>query len=249
MNPASLHDSKYSSLNGGDAKCYRCHRYYLYLGICCVVLFVSVGIIYPIVIFWDKDSFPFQHRTLLAFLCAAFWSGWAVLGVWIILAYFRSRLFISESHVESIGVLNRKYIVLDELTQVVWRSRPIGGSVVLHAPNCKIVIEFENFTKEQRAEMVDFLHNKISHEIQDGWDGFYKFFSKQFEPRQGLSRSFFIFNSVVLFSFGVLFIFIWNAGYGQKYLSTSIINLIVGLSFLCIAIKKKRKLETNTNLC
>jgi hypothetical protein len=187
-------------------------------------------------------------KTLATFF-ALFWSFWTALGVLGIFQYFKSRLFLSETHVESIGVFKRKIIALDAVTRIAWRTRPSGGSIVVRTVDKRIVICFNNYSRSDRKDIVDFFRAKINHELQNGWDGFYKFISRRYEKWQGFSKLFFILNSIIVCVFGALFIYVWKAGSETRCLAIGIVNLIVALLLLWMAVKKRKPESRNPKLC
>jgi hypothetical protein len=169
----------------------------------------------------------------------------ALFFIWAIVEYTKLRLYLSDTHIESIGVLKRTEIAINKVIRVTWRNSPIGGSIVLCTPDCRIAIAFSHFTEEQRKEMVNYFHEKFTTQIQEEWDRFYGLFSKQHEPRPELSKTILVFSSLLLFAFVPVFLYFWRIVQGTSYLVISIICLIAALLFLVLSFnKKKHKTET-----
>jgi hypothetical protein len=242
MNTPTIHEAKRCSLSGSDTICYHYRRSALYEGLIYTAFFIIIGIASTIIMIVSKDAL---YPKTMAFVFALFWSFWVLLGIWTILQYFKALLFISDTHIESIGVVKRKTIAFDKVFQVVWRTGPTGGSVVLRTSDQKIVIEFNNYTKDQQKEIVELIHKIIPLQLQNGWSRFYGLISRQHKPRSEFSKTSLVLDSLIVFAFVPVFVYFWRTGQGISYLIVSIICIIAALLFLGISFKKKkRKLET-----
>jgi hypothetical protein len=245
MNLPSINDTERTLPNSFDSTCYRFRRHVLYVCLWGIPFFIAVGIGSACMAFFSKSCL--YPKTLAAFFIL-FWSFWTLLGIFGLFQYVRSRLILGEIHVESVGVFKRKLMALNEVTQVVWRTKPAGGSIVLCTSGQKIVIELYNYDKDQRNELINFFREKMNHEIQVGWDIFSKrlFGLSVIQPFG--SRLFYIVTAVILLGFGVLFINVWMVVFSKIYLLIiGIFNLIASLVSLCLAIRSKhRKKEMST---
>jgi hypothetical protein len=236
MNLPSINDTERILPNSSDAKCYRFRRHILYVCLWGIPFFIAMGVGSACMALFSKDS-PYPITSAAFFML--FWSFWTVLGIFGLFQYFRSRLFLSETHVEYVGVFKSKLMALDEMARVVWRTQPTGGSIVLRASNRKIVIELYNYDKDQRNELINFFRENTNHEIQNGWDRFSQYFIKQKELSKGTA----LFLSMLLSVFGVLFIYIWMADFGNQNLIFGIVNLLVALWPLWLIKKSKKNKE------
>src|SRR5438132_3763373 len=71
-----------------NARCFRLRRYYLVIGVVCAALFAIMGVTSTLAAYWNIDG-SFARPKLAALIFGTFWSGFTLLAVWVILAYFR----------------------------------------------------------------------------------------------------------------------------------------------------------------
>jgi hypothetical protein len=76
--------------------------------------------------------------------------------------YFRERLELRDGEVVFRGVWREKRIRLADVTDIRWRSRPVGGSVELQSVSERIVITFDNFTPPERKRIIEFLKTSVT---------------------------------------------------------------------------------------
>lgn len=110
-----------------------------------------------------------EGNVLLGIVFGGFWSFWIGLSVWLLLAYYRESLTIQDGTVVQRGVLHTKSMKLSELVDVQWKS---VRAVVLRSRSGKATIHLDNFTPEQRLEIIRWLHGATPLSIQRGWDRF-----------------------------------------------------------------------------
>lgn len=178
MEQTTVHAVKEVPLNDKDIKCYRFRRRNIYLGICGVIYFLSMTIFLYVI---AKNAninvdTPFFYQ-IFGILFLVFIIVFNVIvfyyNFWFIISYVKSRLFVSDKYIETIGVFQNTMISLDEVMKVEWKISP-SRCVVFGITGIKIVIEFDNYSKAQRKEIIDFIREKISRDQQDGWDRFYE---------------------------------------------------------------------------
>jgi hypothetical protein len=150
---------------------YRLPKFYLVLGIVCSVFFAVAGIVSSVAAFLNLDgSFLYPVPTAIVF--AAFWSGFTLLGVWLILAYSRERLFVTPRLVRSTGCFSIRELQLTEVVRAAWKPILRGGGLVLYGLTGKITIHFGNFPATEQVELIDFFRASIPQDVQERWDRF-----------------------------------------------------------------------------
>src|SRR5262245_33709454 len=90
-----------------DARCYRLRRYYLVVGVVCAVFFAAMGIASTVAALWNIDG-SFARPQLAALIFGTFWSGFTLLAVWVIVAYFRERLYFGKAGVVQHGIFHSR---------------------------------------------------------------------------------------------------------------------------------------------
>ena len=109
---------------------YHLRKYYLWIGAICTAGFLVFAVGSFIAAWWNIDG-SFRHPRATAIGFATFWSCWLVLGVWILLAYFRERLVISMDRVRQSSCFRTRSLRHDEVSiaqmaAVSWPRRELG---------------------------------------------------------------------------------------------------------------------------
>lgn len=164
----SERDSTVLSSNTAISRRYRLRRYYLIIGIVSTVSYLSMGVVSSCAAYWNIDG-SFARPKLAASIFAVFWSCFTLLGVWLIVAYVRFRLYITDNRVSEVGLIGSATIDINDANQVVWRLIPRGGSVVVRSFDAKIKIGFDNYTPKERDELIAYCREQFRPEIQEGW--------------------------------------------------------------------------------
>jgi hypothetical protein len=151
---------------------YRLAHFNLVVGIVGALFFASIGIASVIAAWWNIDgSFRFPHATAIVF--GVFWAGFTLLSGYVILAYYRERLFVSDVAVRHQGCFRTRSIVLSEVTRVRWRAAPGGPSIVLRGPEGKIVVYFnQHGTDDDRLALIRFFRDSVDANKQEKWTTF-----------------------------------------------------------------------------
>jgi hypothetical protein len=106
----------------------------------------------------------------------------AGLSLWTLMAHWRAELTIQGTRVAAQGIVRFREIGLLDVTEARWRTRPVGGSVVLRSESTRLSVEFGNYETEESARIVQHLRSVLSPEVQTGWNLFaYK--TALLEPR------------------------------------------------------------------
>ena len=145
---------------------FRPRRYYLIVGIVCAVFFAGIGVASTIAAYTNVDG-SFARPTLCAFIFGGFWSGWTLLAGYLIAAYFRERLLLTEEIIVQRGTFRWRTISVADVVRIQWRTLPKGGSLVVRTHLQKIKINLDDFTKEKREEIMLFFREKFDAAIQE----------------------------------------------------------------------------------
>jgi hypothetical protein len=214
-----------------DAKCFRLRRYYLVVGVVCAVFFAAMGIASTVAALWNIDG-SFARPKLAALIFGFFWSGFTLLAVWVIVAYFRERLYFGKAGVVQHGIFRSRTLQIEEVFQIKWRSWPVGGSVVIRTHSDKATIHLDNFSKAEREELIQFLRESFAVEIQENWSRFQDVLGRSSPPEKRASRGGIITIAALLMSFAGVFVYCWFAGLGVQYLVIGIVNAAAAIWYL-----------------
>ena len=206
-----------------EVKCFRLRRYYIVVGVFCAVFFSIIGITSTVAAYWNIDG-SFPRPKLAALIFGLFWSGFLLLAVWVILAYFRERLFLAGKTIVQLSIIRSRAIDCEHVILVKWRCWPVGGSIVARTHFEKITIYLDNFMAEEREEIIRFFRETFTPVIQDNWSRFEDFHHRFSSPQKFTSRREILATALMFVCFAGIFIYVWFAGLGTQYLFFGIIN-------------------------
>jgi hypothetical protein len=227
-----------------DGKCYRLPRKLLYAGIICGLFFVSMGVTSVVVAWWNIDG-SFRHPKESAIILGTIWFGSSLLAMWLVLACLFERLFLNSHRIIQHGIFRFRELNVSDVTEVQFRTRPAGGSVIVHSQFKTIKIDLGNFSPDERLEIASFFRKSISEDIQIDWDLFEESFQRVSATQRHTSRWATIVIVVVLMGFAGVFVFCWLKGLGMKYLYLGITNAIVLIWLLLATRKAPPKMSAN----
>jgi hypothetical protein len=215
-----------------EARCFGPHRFVLVVGVLCGVFCSVMGVASTLAAYWNIDG-SFPRPKLAALIFGIGWSGFTLLAVWIIFAYFRERLYLASKTVIQHSVIRSRTIYCKEVVRINWRrGRPSGGRIVIQTPSAKIKIYLGNFTREEREEIIRFFRETFASELQDNWLRFEDRARRLSPPQRLVSRGGIIVTASVLMGFAGVFVYCWFAGLGGQYLFIGIINVVAALCYL-----------------
>ena len=209
---------------------YRLRPYYRNVGIACATLFLCAWIGSVLAAFFNVDGSFARPGIAIAFFSVG-WGSFTFLGVWLILAYVRERLFLDEDAICQVGVLRMTTISFSEMPDLRWRRFPRGGSVVLTGFSSTIKIYFDNFTNAERTEIIAYLRARIDDERQTGWDDLHERFVELSPDRVRRQRSAKRIVILCLFGCAIAFAVLWLSGCGVRFLVLAIVNILAGAWF------------------
>lgn len=219
-----------------ETRCLRLRRYYLIVGVVCAIGFATMGIASTVAALWNIDG-SFPRPPLAALFFGTFWSGFTLLAVWMIAAYFRERLWFGKSAIVQRGIFLTRTLHSKDVLQIKWYIRPIGGSTVIRTHSSKATIYFHNFTRDEREALIRFLRETFAIEIQEGWSRFEENLRRLAAPATGkvVTRGGVIAIAVVLICFAGIFAYCWHVGLGGQYLGIGVVNAIAAIGCLWLA--------------
>ena len=196
--------------------------YFRNVGLVCTAFFAVVGLVSTLVAYLNVDG-SFAHPKLAALIFGLFWSAFFCLGVWLLLLYYKYRLFVNNLSLRQKGVLFDRRVDVNLVDELKWRRFPAGGSVRLSGMFGVLKIELGNFNIVDRGSIVTFLRHAISETRQTGWLEFCEQFSGTPEKKKKADRArnllmiFFAAHSVVFGIMGAI-------GAGVQYFVFSAMN-------------------------
>lgn len=123
-------------------------------------------------VWWSLTDPSFKRPLFCAWLFGSFWGAWTLLGIYLLLAYYRYALAFTDTQVKKIGAFTNCSVPLDELLSVQWKTSPVNGCAVLKAVGKTMKIRFGNLNKADRQNAIQTLRNRIPDTIQHGWSSF-----------------------------------------------------------------------------
>ena len=116
-------------------------------------------------------SFKFPKETAAGF--AIFWGSFMLLGAWLIAAYVRERLTVTDHGVQMVGCIRTRMMRFDRVTAVRWSGRQRGvGYVRLVAEGQRMKIEFGQFGWQDDWLLIQRIRNRMLESIQENWEEF-----------------------------------------------------------------------------
>lgn len=150
---------------------YRLRRDYLHLAIAFVLVGFFNWVGFVLAVYFIDDTFA-GLEFAIAFMSVG--SGMVILcGVYLVLAYFKYRVLRNADTICVVGVLQTKRTSLNAIQALRWRSFPQGGSCVLISLGTKMTIAFDCFTSAETTDLVAYLHERVSSDLQTNWEPFH----------------------------------------------------------------------------
>jgi hypothetical protein len=210
---------------------YRMRPYFRNVGVVCTAGFLAMGVVSTTVAYFNVDG-SFPNPKLAALIFGLFWSAWCLLGVWLIVAYYRYRLFANHNGIQQIGVVRHQFAPIIHIHELRWRPFPSGGSVRLAGLFGVLKIELGLLAQSQRQEFVSFLRTAVDSSRQIGWETFDEQFNQQPVARNARSRRAAIALAIFFIAIGIGFLVAWCCGLGNVNLVASPINIVFGAYLL-----------------
>lgn len=165
------------------------------------------------------------------------------LGIWLLLFYFRYRLYVNDAGLLQVGVIVRKQIRFESVKELKWRRWPGRGSVKLSELACSVSIGLDNVSVDDRERVITLLRSSVSESKQTGWAKFEKQY--QVKPKQlAVSRRVGYFLVALLFAHAIGFCICWLFGFGLQFLLIGIVNAVAGAWYFA-ALRKQSNLTAD----
>lgn len=212
--------------------CYRIRRQYLILGIACLAFFLAAGIGSVCAAYWNVDG-SFGRPKLTALFFGVFWSCWVLLATWIIVAYYRERLFVTPQAITQHGCVGKNSINIPDVIRITWKRFPHGGSVIVRSRVSRIKIHFDNFSGNEQEQLIAYLRDLVSAESQEGWT---RFAEARIQPASDWtpkkSRAVATICALLLFFLAGIVIYCWLAGLGVQWLIVGVLSAAGGVWYV-----------------
>lgn len=204
--------------------CYRMRPYYRNVGLVCTVFFAVVGAVSTLAAYFNIDG-SFARPKLAALIFGLFWSAFTCLGIWLLLLYYKYRLFVDDSSLRQVGTVHDSHIKVNLVDELRWRRFPKDGSVRLSGSFGVLKIELGNFNNVDREKLITFLRHAISDTKQVGWQQFNEQVadSPDKQRRSRLARMLVVF---VFAAHAIAFGIVWALGRELQYLVMAAVNAV-----------------------
>jgi hypothetical protein len=191
---------------------------------------VMIGMGVALLLLNADGSLP---QTILAIVCVGVFGGFALLSLYLLLAYRGDRFITSDVAIRHDGVLRSTTLPLAHITRAVWRSWPRGGSVVLYTTCDRLAVHLGNY--ESAGELAAFFRENLPAEVQERYERFESYFvpdSKTFHRRQDREQRFFI-GSMAVMGAGLVVLAFWDP-YGARpwFAVPASITIVMGVRAL-----------------
>jgi hypothetical protein len=214
-----------------QTNCYRLGRTYLVVGIACTTLFLGMGISSVYMAYWNVDG-SFPHPNLDALVLGISWSALTAMCLWLIVAYFRERLFVNSEAITKYGCVFLKKIPVSDVLQVTWKGFPHAGKIIVRSPLTSITINLGDYTDDERSALIQCFHDNFPVGIQDGWPRFSEYRRPQTKPTPQDALRTALECALLLLGFGAISISGWLLGLGDQFLVVGVMTIVAGLWYL-----------------
>jgi hypothetical protein len=148
---------------------FRIRKHQRNLAALCLIFFVAIGAASAYGMWTDA---PKERRIYLVVFVTSFWGAMACLSLWGLLAYLRERLEIQNGLVTHQGVIGKREIDFDAVTDAHWKLGKNGGRLKLRTPTQRLTVHFDNFEPAERLSLYRFFRSTLPERPQRGWDLF-----------------------------------------------------------------------------
>lgn len=175
-----------------EGKVYRLATGNLVLGVVGLVLFTGASVCTYNTAMHNSDG-SFRNPELFAYVFGGGWLIPAFGSVWLLITYFRRRLWIGPEGVRLRGWFGTREIQFSAITRVEWKTYPgtklpamrekrrwhlavsAREKLVLHDQNGELKISFRDYlpkSLEQRYAMIQFFRQVTAGQSTEGWERF-----------------------------------------------------------------------------
>lgn len=152
---------------------FRLSRSLFGLGVLCTAFFAAMAVVSVLGIYFEAPPERRPAALVAGLGIAGFWLAFTMLGVWLLLAYWRHRLTIRDEQIDYVGVIRCKRIRPPEIVSARWRCWPQCGSLVLKTVTARVAIDFGDYGAENARQLIRFFRESVPLPLQTGWELFY----------------------------------------------------------------------------
>lgn len=147
---------------------YRVRNSYLAVGLAGGLVSTAMGVV-SVIVAWGNADGSFRYPRATAVGLGIFWSGFVALAAYIVWAYCRERLFVGALGIRQRGCFRTKTMKLSDVTRLQWRA---DKSVKLWSSDGKIVVHLDNFSPDEREELIHYFRGAVEEARQQKWSQF-----------------------------------------------------------------------------
>ena len=214
---------------------FRPPRVYLFICVTGSIAFAVGGSVSVFVAATNIDG-SFNYPIPSAVVFGLFWGAWFMASLWGTADYFRGQLSIEADVISQQGALRLKRTLVSEISKLHWRTYGGFGRVVIHCGDGRMKIDFDDLTANDRAFLIDWLHQRVPESVQENWDAFHDRQLFLSQPPQK-SRSAGIVCLLAFLSLGLILILCWSIYGGPALLVTGATSVLAGLWYLVRVIR------------
>ena len=152
--------------------------------------------------------------------------------LWLIVAYFRERLFVNSEAITKYGCVFLKTIPVSDIVQVTWKGIPQAGKIIVRTPLTSITINLGDYTDDERSALIQCFRESFPVGIQDGWPRFSEYLQPQTKPTPQDALRTALECALLLLGFGAISISGWLLGLGDQFLVVGVMTIVAGLWYL-----------------
>ena len=167
----------------GEVKTYRLSNADWVTGVSLAALAFVIGVAGVLVALLNPDG-SFYRPIAAALLWCILWSGFGWYGVWLVAAYRRERVYLSDDFIRvDTCCCGSRTVYLNQVTCLVWKRADLR--VVIHAPDGEVQISLERFDVREKIELFEFFRTHFDNRPQKGWERvepYYRLWTQPAEP-------------------------------------------------------------------
>jgi hypothetical protein len=95
-----------------------------------------------------------------------------LISVYLWAAYYVERFTISGTTLSIRSMLQNHQFDVSELESLIWRIRPVGGSIVFRVSGTKSRLDLYGYANDDRLRIIKALHDLVPISVQEGWPEF-----------------------------------------------------------------------------
>src|SRR5262249_4139387 len=130
------------------------------------------------------------------------------------------------------SIFRARTLEVGDVVQIKWRTLPVGGSIIVRTHSEKVKIYLDNFTKDDREEVVFFFRQTFANEVQENWSLFEEHARSLSATERRVPRGGMMVIACIFMCLAGLFVYCWFAGLGVRYLFLGFVNAIAAICYV-----------------